>query len=401
MPPSSSAAADVTGGSGRAIIAVLMLVSMVGPLSLNIVLPSLPGFPAYFQTSKDVAQLTLSLFLAGMAVSQIVVGPLADRYGRRPVLIGALTLYVVATIAAAFASAIEVLILARVLQAFGAAAGLTIGRTVVRDLYPRDRAASMIGYVTMGMVVAPMIAPALGGVLDKAFGWRSVFIASLVLGAAALTAVALILIETRPAALARSTFGDVARRSGRLLPNRDFLAYAGASSFASAMFFAFVGAAPYIVIDAMKLGQDVYGLWFAMIAGGYMVGNFLSGRFSAQVGVTRMIAVGNVLGLATGVLIALLGLLGLFSPAALFLPAVLMSVGNGMVLPNAIAGAVSVDPEAAGAASGLTGFLQLGLGAVASFLGGLVAGPSLLPIGLLMLVCALAAIAAARLSRSA
>jgi MFS transporter, DHA1 family, multidrug resistance protein len=375
------------------LIPLLVLVSMAGPLALNIILPSLPGLPVALSTSKETAQLTLSLFLGAMAVAQLFLGPLADRFGRRPVLVTSMLLFVVASAVAAFAPSIEVLIGARMAQAFGAAAGLTLGRTMLRDLYPREKAASMIGYVTMGMVLAPMVAPALGGFLDEQFGWRSIFFACLALGVVAFSASFAVLPETRPDGQEANRLSDVAARSFELLRNRQFVSLAGTSAAASAMFFAFVGAAPYLVQEKMGLSKDVYGIWFASIALGYMFGNFISGRFSQRIGISRMISWGNWLGLATGLLLTMLALAGFFHPAAIFLPAMLMSIGNGMVMPNAIAGAVSVDPRAAGAASGLTGFMQAALGGVASFLAGWIGGETALPIAIQMLGYSLLALA--------
>jgi MFS transporter, DHA1 family, multidrug resistance protein len=378
------------------LLPLLILVSMTGPLALNIILPSLPAFSTVFSTSRETAQLTLSLFLGGMAVAQLLLGPLADRFGRRPVLIGGLVLFVAASLMAAAANSIGVLIAARIMQAFGAVAGITIARTVVRDVFGRDHSASMIGYVTMGMVVAPMLAPALGGFLDERFGWRAIFIACFVLGAGALVATILVLRETKPAGLAHSDFRDVAGRSFDLLGHRAFLAYGGTSAFASAMFFSFVGAAPYLVQERLGLSKEVYSYWFATIAMGYMAGNFISGRYSRRFGLRRMILAGNWLGLASGLIITALSLAGYFSPAAIFFPAILMSIGNGVLLPSAIAGAVSANPDAAGAASGLTGFLQMGVGGVASFVAGAFASASALPMASLMLIFALMAMVAAK-----
>ena len=395
--PSSQSSTAVRIAS---ILPVLVLASMVGPLALNIIMPSLPGFPATFHTTKETAQLTLSLFLAGMALSQILLGPLADRFGRKPVLVSAMALFVAMTSLAIFATSINVLIVARFFQAFGAAAGLSISRAMLRDLFPRERAASMIGYVTMGMGVAPMIAPALGGFLDEQFGWQAIFQACLLLGIVALVACFVVLPETRPQSLQSAGFADVFRRSVGLLKKPAFLGYALSSAFAGAMFFSFVGAAPYLVVETLKLPKDVYGLWFVIIAVGYMVGNFLSGRFSQRVGISRMIAAGNALGVICGVLITVLSLIGIFTPAALFVPAFIMSIGNGLVLPSAISAAVSVDVQAAGAASGLTGFLQAGIGGIATYLAGAIVSGSALPVALLMLMFSALAIAAMRLTRA-
>ncbi len=354
----------------RSILRVLIIVSMIGPLALNILMPSMPGLAMALQASRSEVQLTLSLFLASQAVSQLFIGGLADRLGRRPVMIGSLALFVGASAAAVFAPNIYVLIAARIVQAAGATAGLALSRTIVRDLAPQDTAASMIAYVTMGMVVAPLVAPSLGGLLDDAFGWRSIFVLCLTLGLAATLMAAWTLPETRPAATGAQTTRQLLRRSWDVARNRAFLGYALCAACTTAVFFAFLGGAPYLIVETMGMAKVSYGLWFISLSCGYMIGNFCSGRFSERMGGQRMMLIGNVLGtIGIGLLLAL-ATFPILHPAAIFLPCVLMSVGNGFLLPNAIAGAVSVDPKAAGAASGVVGFLQMGIGAVASYVSG-------------------------------
>jgi DHA1 family bicyclomycin/chloramphenicol resistance-like MFS transporter len=382
-----------------ALIGLLVLASMLGPLSLNIVMPSVPGLVQTFGSNRETVQQVISLFLIAMAVSQLLLGFLADRFGRRRTLIVATILYTLASLAAALTASIGLLILARVAQALGAVAGLTVARAVIRDLYGRERSASMIGYVTMGMVVAPMIAPALGGFLDEAFGWRAIFIACMLIGLVVSAAVMVILPETRPAELTLVTARAVALRMAALARAPRFIGYAGTSAFASAVFFAFVGAAPYLVIDVLRMDKSDYGLWFISVAGAYMLGNFLSGRLSQRVGLDRMVLAGNLLSLAGVVLMLVLALVFPPSIAALFVPMAIASIANGLTLPSAIAGSVSVDPQAAGAAAGLTGFMQMGLGGIASYLAGLVAFGTAVPMGLIMLVCALAALACGSLAR--
>jgi DHA1 family bicyclomycin/chloramphenicol resistance-like MFS transporter len=383
---------------GRVLLPLLVFMSMLGPLSLNILQPSLPGLVTYFATDRDTAQLTLSLFLGATALSQLLIGPLADRFGRRPVLIVAITVYIAASVAAIFALSIGALITARVAQALGATAGLALGRTIIRDLYDRDKSASMIGYVTMAMVVAPMIAPSLGAVIDDSFGWRAIFIFCTVLGVVSATAVMLRLPETRPLEMAGTDAGTVLRRTLQLAKEPVFLGFAGGGAFGSAIFFVFLGAAPHLVVSVMGLEKTTYGLLFMSLSLGYMVGNFLSGRLSQRIGLRRMIAIGNGLALAGAALLVVFGAMGLMSPLVLFLPCVITSVANGLVLPNAMAGAVSVDVKAAGAASGLTGFCQMGLGAIGTYIGGKLVGESLLPLGLVMAVTAIAGWACSRLT---
>jgi MFS transporter, DHA1 family, multidrug resistance protein len=368
----------------RRLLPTLIVMSMIGPLALNILQPSLPGLALSLEASRQEVQLTLSLFLASQAVSQLFVGGLADRFGRRPVLLVSLGLYVAASIAAIFATSILLLIVARVAQAAGSTAGLTISRTVVRDLSPRDTAASMIGYVTMGMVVAPLIAPALGGFLDDTFGWRAIFLVCAVLGLLAAGTAAWRLPETRPASITGQTTREMLARSRELVGNRRFMGYAMGASFTSAVFFTFLGGAPYLVVDSMGLSKTTYGFWFICLSVGYMFGNFCSGRFSQAYGIDRMIRIGNVLGMLGVTAMLTLAAVPVLHPAAIFLPNFLMSVGNGFLLPNAVAGAVSVDPKAAGAAAGVTGFLQMGMGAAGSYVAGLITAGSPLPMALIM-----------------
>ncbi len=375
----------------RSILPILIIMSMIGPLALNILMPSMPGLAAALDASRSQVQLTLSLFLASQAVSQLFIGGLADRFGRRPVLLTALALYVGACIAAAFATNIVTLIAARIAQAAGATAGMALSRTIVRDLAPQDAAASMIGYVTMGMVVAPLVAPSLGGIIDDTFGWRAIFLFSLALGLLGAVLAGVRLPETRPATTAAQTTRQLMRRSWAVARNRRFLGYALGSAFTSAVFFAFLGGAPYLVVETMGMAKVAYGLWFIALSFGYMIGNFCSGRFSERLGGARMMQIGNWLGLlGVGTFLAL-ALVPVLHPAAIFLPCFLMAMGNGFLLPNAVAGAVSVDPTAAGAASGVVGFLQMGFGALASFAAGQITTVSALPMAILMFSLTVAA----------
>jgi len=378
----------------HSILPVLVIMSMIAPLALNILMPSMPGLAVSLEASRSEVQLTLSLFLASQAVSQLFIGGLADRYGRRPVLLASLALYLAACVAAALAADIMILIAARIAQAAGATAGLALSRTIVRDLAPQDAAASMIGYVTMAMVVAPLVAPSLGGLIDDAFGWRAIFLFALALGVVAAVLVAWKLPETRPAATAGQTTLEMLKRSWSVARNRSFLGYALGASFTSAVFFAFLGGAPYLIVEAMGMSKVAYGLWFICLSFGYMIGNFCSGRFSERLGGARMMLIGNIIGTLGISAFLVLAAAQVLHPAAIFLPCFLMSVGNGFLLPNAIAGAVSVDPKAAGAASGVVGSLQMGIGAVASFVAGQITTVSALPMAALMAALTLATWAA-------
>ncbi len=284
--------------------AILIAMSAVGPLALNIFMPSMPGLQHEFGVAYGVVQLTLTLYLIGMAACQLVYGPISDRVGRRPMLLGGLAVFVFASLLAATAPSIEFLIAARLLQALGGAAGIVLARAMVRDVFDRETSASVISYITMAFVVAPMVAPALGGLLDAQFGWRSSFWLLTVLGAVVLAASWRFLPETHVNRAGTAGGMGLITGAAHLFRLPRFRGYTLTLAFTSAVFFAFLGGAPHIMMDVLGRTPVEYGLWFVMISAGYMLGNFLSGRFTRRIGLDRMIGLGCTVAL-TGVCFAL------------------------------------------------------------------------------------------------
>jgi DHA1 family bicyclomycin/chloramphenicol resistance-like MFS transporter len=384
------------GGHPWRLLALLIAMTAVGPLSLNILTPAMPGLIVSFGADAGTVQLTLSLYLLGMAISQLVLGPLSDRFGRRPVMLAGLALTVITSFAALATTSIAGLIVARTCQAFGATTGIVIGRAVIRDLYDRDRAASMIGWVTMAMVVAPMIAPLIGGGLDTALGWHAIFVFVGLFAAAVLAWAAFALPETRTVATGEG-LGVLLKEASVLLTDRSFIGYVLVAAFNSAMFFTFIGGAPHVVVTIMHRSPAEYGVWFLILSLVYMAGNFAAGRWSARYGVDAMVRAGvatTVVGAAVGIVWVLLDPQG--GPVVIFSPQMIIGFASGVMLPNAIAGAVSVRPQAAGAAAGITGFMQMGLGAITSqLIGHLLDGAATaLPLAIVVLVlCACSLVA--------
>jgi DHA1 family bicyclomycin/chloramphenicol resistance-like MFS transporter len=401
-PTSTPGEREEARGHPYRLLALLIGCTAVGPLTLNILAPAMPALVTSLGAGTATVQLTLSLFLLGMAISQLVLGTLSDRFGRRPVMLAGLALTVVASFAALVSSSIVGLIVARTFQAFGATVGIVVGRAVIRDLYERDRAASMIGWVTMAMVIAPMIAPLIGGALDTALGWQAIFAFIGLFAAAVLAWVAFQLPETRTVAVGEG-FGHFVASSGSLLTDRKYLGYALVAATNSAMFFTFIGGAPHVVVTQMHRSSAEYGVWFLFISLTYMIGNFAAGRWSVKYGVDFMIRAGvavTVLGAAVGMLWVLIDPLS--SPAVVMVPQMIIGFASGFMLPNSIAGAVSVRPQAAGAASGIMGFMQMGLGAAtAQLVGHLLDGAqTALPLAVIVLVlCACGLVAFFALAR--
>ncbi|MCV0396645.1 MAG: multidrug effflux MFS transporter [Rhizobiaceae bacterium] len=371
----------------------LVLAAATSALAMNIFLPSLPGMARYFEADYAVAQLAVSLYLAATAVLQLFIGPLSDRYGRRPVMLACFLIFMVSTVLAIFAPTIEALLVCRVMQAFSAA-GIVLSRAIVRDTVDTAEAASRIGYVTMGMAVAPMVGPMIGGVLDELYGWQAAFVVTFGFATLSFSMVYFDLGETNRSQSASLTaqfhaYPELAR-------SRRFWGYVLTAAFTSGAFFAFLGGGPYVATEILGMSPSGYGLYFALISGGYMFGNFLAARYSTRVGLNRMMLSGNIVCTLGGLACFVMFGAGLYHPISLFAPAMLMGVGNGLTLPNAIAGMVSMRPHLAGSASGLGGSLQIGGGAVLSVLAGALLGPDTGPYPLVwvMLLSSLAAVAA-------
>jgi DHA1 family bicyclomycin/chloramphenicol resistance-like MFS transporter len=303
------------------------------------------------------------LFLIGLAIAQLVYGPVSDRFGRRPVMLVGIGIYLAGTLVCLLSTGIEILLIGRVLQAVGGCAGMVLSRAIIRDLYERDRAASMIAYVTVAMVVAPMVAPIIGGYLDVWFGWHAVFLFVLVYGVIVLASCLVGLHETLKTHRALSHLSDFVTAFGHLLRSRKFLGYSLQVAFTSGTFFSFLGGAAYVVVEILGGTAVDYGLWFLFISAGYMSGNFVAGRVTPRLGSDHMISLGTAFSLAGTLILLVVLLAGGLTVASLFMVSCIVSFGNGFAMPNGFAGAVSVDPSRAGAASGLAGFMQMTISA--------------------------------------
>lgn len=346
-------------------IITLVVIAGVAALCMNLFLPSLSAMALYFEIDYAVMQFAVSGYLAATALLQLVIGPLSDLFGRRPVMLASITIMIAATLVCMLASDITVFMIGRVAQA-AVVSGFVLARAIVRDMVPMEQAASMIGYVTMGMSVVPMVGPTIGGLLNDFSGWQSSFALLALLGAGILVLAWFDLGETNHNKSA--SFSQQFHAWPELLRSPLFWGYALTSTFSSGMFFSFLGGAPFVGSVLYGLTPAMLGLQFFFMASGYMLGNFVSGRYASQIGISRMMLSGNVIAI-TGIVTAIgLILAGVESAYAFFVPLALIGVGNGVTLPSANAGMVSVQPHLAGSASGLGGAMTIGGGAALSVL---------------------------------
>ncbi|MFT4743903.1 MAG: DHA1 family bicyclomycin/chloramphenicol resistance-like MFS transporter, partial [Yoonia sp.] len=341
-------------------IVTLILIAGISALNMSIFLPSLSAMTDYFQTDYATMQFSLSGYLAMTAVLQIFIGPISDKIGRRPVVLGSLVIFVLASIGTYFATSITVFLVFRMLQA-AVATGIVLSRAVVRDMVPQNQAASMIGYVTMGMALVPMVGPMIGGALDQLFGWHATFLFLTICGIGVLAISYFDQGETLTDG--GMSFRDQLRSYPELFASPRFWGYALCAAFASGAFFALLGGASFIAGTVFGLSPLWSGIALGAPAIGYAMGNFLSGRYSVKFGINPMAIVGTTIiiaGLGTSLA---LGLVGIQHPLIFFGFCSFLGLGNGIALPNVTAGLLSVRPHLAGTASGLGGALMVGGGA--------------------------------------
>ena len=372
-------------------ILTLVLLAGMAALSMNIFLPSLPGMTAYFDTTYAIMNLSISMYLAFTALLQLFIGPISDQVGRRPVVLISFVIFFIATIGCLLSTSIEVFLIFRMLQAC-IVTGMVLSRAIVRDIVEDEKAASMIGYVTMGMAIVPMFAPAIGGFLNDLFGWKANFSMLLFIGIIIAALAYFDLGETNNNI--SKGFSKQFKEYPELFKSKRFWAYSFTTVFASGSFFSFIGGAPFVSTNSFELSSSAFGIYFGVTTLGYVVGSFISGKFSERFGIHFMLLQGSWI-TALGLLLSLfIFWLGFGSATVFFGCMILAGVGNGMVLPNANAGLLSVRPSLAGSASGIGGAIMLGGGAFLAYLAGLIsteqAGPY--PLMYLMIFTAFAAL---------
>lgn len=375
-------------------VALLAAITSLGPFAMQSLAPALPLAARSLQVSAEAAQLLLSLSVLAIGVATLGLGALSDHFGRRPVALWAIAVTVAASLAVAAAPGLELALLARVVQAGAAGAGMVIGRAVARDRYGAEGAGPVIAQITAVMVLVPMVAPAIGGALAAAAGWRSIFVFTAGFAALVWLWARAAMPETLQVRATGFGFAELGRSFRAVATVRLFWAYCLVAAATLSSFLFFVGTAPHVAVEGFGAGSEVYGLGFLFVGAGYIGSNLAYARLAGRVGGDALMTWGLIGAGVGSALCAGAIWLGWTGLPTVFAAAVLNSLCAGLVVPNAMAGAVSAYPARAGAASSLLGFVQFAVAAVATQLGAVIPHDSAGPMSLVMAVLCLSGLAA-------
>ena len=342
-------------------LALAVLVG-IGPLSTDMYLPALPQMARELGVNAGQIQLTLSLFLAGFAVAQLIYGPLSDRFGRKPVMLGGLLLFIISSIACALADSIITLTLARFLQALGGSAGPVLGRAIVRDIHGPKESGRVLSHIASAMALAPAVAPIAGGYMTAYWGWASIFWFLALFAMSGFLLMMLKIAESAPQQFRQpKSMGRMLADYSILLKDRLFIGYTLSCTFVFSGIFSFLSGAPFVVIDYFGVNEKRFGLLFTLIVIGYMSGTLSGGHLSRRFGHRKLVGIGAMISLLSG---GLLFYFGAGTPQHVMLiiaPMMVFMTGVGLVMPQAMAGALEHYPHMAGSASGLFGFIQMSI----------------------------------------
>jgi len=372
----------------------LASISLIGPLAVHLFMPVIPAVKAALGLSDALAQLTFSIALFGMAFATLFYGSLSDRYGRRPVLLSGLALFLVGSALSAVATSVIPLVLGRFVQAIGAGCGITLGRVIAQDVYGRERLVKAIAYLTMAYTIGPMISPIVGGVLIDAFGWRSVFGFALLLGGIIALGAYAAVFESRPPSAGHAASGSVLRNYAALFGHVRFTAFVLHSGFLTGSFLVAATAASSLMKELLHRPSAEFGFYFLLFPLGFLSGNFITSRIGNRAANETMVLAGSLLMAATVAAQSSLLLGGRVTPLVLFAPGFFITLAQGISLPYAQSGAMATNTKLAGTAAGIGVFVQNFCGAAFAQLYGLFADGTVTPLMHTTAITALAGLVA-------
>ncbi|MFG5777857.1 multidrug effflux MFS transporter [Comamonas sp. J-3] len=355
---------------------LLVLITLAGTVAMHMFVPALPDAAHHLQASPGQAQLTITVYIIGLGLGQLIYGPLSDSLGRRPMLLVGLSLYTAAGIAAFFAPTIEALVVARLFQALGGCAGLALGRAIARDTSTAENAVGKLALLNLMMMIGPGLAPAIGSWIDALLGWRSIFAMLAIMGGVTLTGVCFLLNETgKPTGeLHLSTIRADYRR---LLGTPSFVLFALGGGCATTAIYAFVSAAPFIFIEQLHASKTDVGLYLGLIMVGVALGNVLTRSLIRRWSLDRVMLIGNTLSLVCAAALLLQVLSGHLSINGTLLSMAGVTMGAGLASPTALARALGIHPDLTGSAAGVYGFTQMLIGGICTLAAGLGSNPAL------------------------
>jgi MFS transporter, DHA1 family, multidrug resistance protein len=370
----------MTATPGPLFALALASISLIGPLAVHIFMPVIPAVKASLGLSDALAQLTFSVALFGMALATLFYGTLSDRYGRRPMLLSGLALFLIGSALSAVATSVVPLVAGRLVQAIGAGCGITLGRAIAQDVYGPDRLVKAIAYLTMAYTIGPMISPMVGGILIDHFGWRSVFGFSLAFGGVIALIAYFAVFESRPPSLDNRAKGSVLRNYAGLFRRLRFTAFVLQSGFVTGTFLATATAASSLLKDFLHRPSTEFGIYFLLFPFGFLFGNFVTSRIGSRAANETMVLAGSLLLLVAVAVQSGLLLSGHVTPLTLFAPGFFITMAQGLSLSYAQAGAMATNPKLAGTAAGVGVFMQNFCGAAFAQLYGFLADGTVLPL---------------------
>ena len=378
----------------RRFLVTLASISLIGPLAIHMFLPAMPVIKSAFAISDALVGLTYSAALLVMAVSTLMYGSLSDRFGRRPVLLAGLILFTLGSAVSGIADSVYGFIAGRVIQALGAGCGVTLARAIARDAYGTEGLVKVIAYLTMAYTLGPMLATLFGGMLIDMAGWRSLFWLAAISGVLITAASLVVLYETHPKEDIQRKPSGFLQDFVALFSHLRFTAFVLQTGFSSGFFYAMAAASSFLMTDYLGRSATEFGIYFMSFPVGFFLGNLLSSRVSQRFGIEDMVLAGSLIGFLAILLQSPLILAGYLSPLVIFIPAFLISFGQGVALANAQVGAMRVIPSLSGTAAGVGVFFQMFLGAVFAQIYSLLADGTPIPMVATVLTGSILALAA-------